>query len=125
MNNKIIFVFVFILYICVSWIFFFNNFYPDNEPLDFIFDSIESNQGNYDIAYMRLYIEKIMYPNIDIEESISEINLIIEKIKGMSKGRKPHILDVVKYFFEPGEWNDWEVYGVGKEKKKLRYYRNI
>ncbi len=69
----------------------------------------KADEGDVDLARIKLTFDKIIDPSIDVEVSISQIDLMIEVVQSMA-GRDAtsagKIVAIKKYIYEPGEWNN-------------------
>lgn len=74
---------------------------------------LQQPDKDIDLAKIKLTIDKMIDPAIDIEANLKRIDRIVAKIRALL-GSKPtsqaKMLAIKKYLYEPGEWNDFQAY---------------
>lgn len=74
---------------------------------------LEQPEDKMDFARIKLTIDKMVDPKIDIEANLKRIDAIVSQIRDMA-GQNPTSDDKVKalrrYLYEPGSWNGFEAY---------------
>lgn len=66
-----------------------------------------------DLAKVKLTIDKMIDPNIDIEANLKKIDHIIIKIRTLLDPKstsQAKMLTIKKYLYKPGAWNDFQAY---------------
>lgn len=74
---------------------------------------LQQSDKEVDLARVKLTIDKMIDPTIDIEANLKRIDHIVSKIRvlvGSHPTSQAKMLAIKKYLYEPGEWNDFQAY---------------
>lgn len=74
---------------------------------------LEQPEEKMDFARIKLTIDKMVDPTIDIDANLQRIETIVGQIKGMLgpySTSNDKLIALRRYLYEPGPWNDYEAY---------------
>lgn len=74
---------------------------------------LEQPENNIDFAQVKLTIDKMVDPSIDVEANIRKIDAIVKTIKTMlvaDATSMDKMFAIKKYLYETGAWNDYQPY---------------
>lgn len=83
----------------------------DFAELKILRDILEQNENQFDLAKIKLTIDKFIDPNINIDLELNKINQMVTEIQSMLQPGATDMekmLTIRKYIYTPGEWNNYQ-----------------
>ncbi len=74
---------------------------------------LEQNENQLDLARIKLTIDKLIDPRINIEQELNRINQMVGEIKSMlpsNASSMDKMLAIKRYIYTPGAWNHYKPY---------------
>ena len=105
-----------ILLLVLSSLFFFDVHAEENSDfseLKLLRQILEQDENQLDLARIKLTIDKLIDPSINIEAELSRIDQMVKDIQSMLQpeaSSMDRMLAIKKYVYSPGAWNDYQPY---------------
>ena len=74
---------------------------------------LEQDENQLDLARIKLTIDKLIDPRINIEQELNRINQMVGEIKSMlpsNASSMDKMLAIKRYIYTPGAWNHYKPY---------------